>query len=312
MAGRADSTVDATAEPSLFARLLCRLRGSATSAKARSYGGPLKAGQPLPTLDPYTVRQWLWGEGFIVPGNADDVLTLVKPLALTPAMSMLDVAAGLGGPARAISEAFNTYVTGLERDSDLAQRGMEMSIAAGRQKHVTVGVYDPEAFELKTSAFDCILGRGATYMVQDKERFMRVLILGLKPGGQLLLTDYALEPTLAARPELQLWSSGEPNKPSLWTVQQYTDCFKSLGFDVRVVEDITHDLKLQIIMGWHNLVRHVDIKALPRPHKLAIVSEAERWMKTVMVLDAGVKAYRFYAMAGTARPPLSSIKKNAK
>jgi SAM-dependent methyltransferase len=315
--GRADSTAQAAARPSLLARILSRLRGDAgvdaAAAPDLDAPPPPAGGQSIPPLDPYTVRQWLWGPGFILPGNGDYVLKLVNPFGLNPAMTMLDVAAGLGGPARAVSAAFNTYVVGLERDSELAQRGMEMSVAAGRQKHATVGVYDPEAFELKTGAFDCIFGRGATYMVRDKERFMRVLILGLKPGGQLLLTDYVLEPSLAERPELPLWSSLQPNTPSLWTVQQYTDCFKSLGFDIRITEDITHDLKQQIIIGWDNLVQHVDIKALPRPHKLAIVNEAERWVKTIMALDAGVvKVYRFYAISGSSRPPLSSIKKGGK
>jgi hypothetical protein len=34
-------------------------------------------------------------------------------------------------------------------------------------------------------------------------------------------------------------------------------------------------------------------------------------VKTIIALDAGVvKAYRFYALAGSARPPLSSIRKS--
>jgi hypothetical protein len=57
-------------------------------------------------------------------------------------------------------------------------------------------------------------------------------------------------------------------------------------------------------------VQTINIKALPRPHKLQIVTEAEHWVKTIMAFDAGVvKAYRFYALAGSTRPPLSSIKR---
>ena len=139
---------------------------------------------------------------------------------------------------------------------------------------------------------------------------MRVLILGLKQRGQLLLTDYVVDPARAQAPELAMWASLQPHRPTLWTLQQYADCFKSLGFDVRITEDITHDVKLQIVLGWDHLVQTVDIKALPRPHKLQIVTEAERWVKTIMALDSGVvKAYRFYALAGSARPPLSSIRK---
>jgi SAM-dependent methyltransferase len=314
MADSDDSTDLAAARPSLLARIIARLRGEAgpdtlAAEPQLDTSAPATAPAVLP-LDPLTVRQWLWGPGFHIPGNAEYVLKLVKPFAANPAMSMLDVAAGLGGPARAIAEAFGTYITGLERNPELARRGMELSIAAGMQRHAPISVIDPETFELRTGAFDCILARGATYMVQDKERFMRVLILGLKQRGQLLLTDHVVDPARAQRPELKLWSSLQPYPATLWTLQQYTDCFKSLGFDVRITEDITQDLKLQIVLGWDHLVQTIDIKALPRPHKLQIVSEAEHWVKTIIALDAGVvKAYRFYALAGSARPPLSSIKK---
>jgi SAM-dependent methyltransferase len=311
-----DNTGVATARPTFFARLMSRLRGeggapfpppSEPHPAAAAVGVPDDAAAPL---DPMTVRQWLWGPGFTIPGNADYVLKLVKPFAPNPAMSLLDVAAGLGGPARAIAAAFDTYMSGLERDADLARRGMELSVAAGQQKHAPIGAMDPESFELKSGAFDGILGRGATYMVQDKERFLRVLLLALKHRGQLLLTDYVVDPALAARPELAVWSSQQPNRPSLWTLQQYVDCLKSLGCDIRITEDITQDLKLQIVLGWDHLVHAVDIKALPRQHKVTIVNEAEHWVKTIMALDAGVvKAYRFYALAGTARPPANGAKK---
>jgi SAM-dependent methyltransferase len=304
---------ETTAAPSFFARILARLRGdqapsSSTAAAPLDLKAP--AGEALPALDPLTVRQWLWGPGFVVPGNVDYVLGLVKPFAANPAMSILDIAAGLGGPARAIADAFETYITGFERDPETAGRGMAMSVAAGKQKHAPINVMNPETFELKAGAFDCILGRGATYAVQDKERFLRVLMMGLKPRGQLLLTDYLIDPALAARPELAAWQALEPFPPALWNVQQYTDCFKSLGFDVRITEDATAPYKAQIVLGWDNLLQTVDIRKLPRAHQLTVLDEAERWVKTILALDSGaLKVFRFYALAGATRPPAAAKKK---
>jgi len=307
------------APPSFFSRILARLRGDAAPPSPTAAAAmPLDlkpppappAGEALPALDPLTVRQWLWGSGFVVPGNAEYVLGLVKPFAANPAMSILDIAAGLGGPARAIAEAFETYITGVERDPEIAGRGMAMSVAAGKQRHAPINVMNPETLELKPGAFDCVFGRGATYAVQDKERFMRVLIMGLKPRGQLLLTDYIGDPALAARPELAAWQALEPFPPNLWNVQQYTDCFKSLGFDVRITEDITAQYKAQIVLGWDNLLQTVDIRKLPRAHQLIVLDEAERWVKTIIALDSGaLKVFRFYALAGAARPPAAAKKK---
>jgi SAM-dependent methyltransferase len=317
MAARTDSA----APPSFFARIVARLRGEqppstpGTAAPLEAQLGvkapaPRRTGEPQAPLDPLTVRQWLWGPGFIVPGTAEYVLGLVKPFAANPAMSILDIAAGLGGPARLIADAFGTYITGFERDPETAVRGMAMSVAAGKQKHASISVMNPETLELKTGAFDCILGRGATYAVEDKERFMRVLIMGLKPRGQLLLTDYVVDPALAQRPELAAWQALEPFPPALWNVQQYTDCLKSLGFDIRITEDISGQYKAQIVLGWDTLLQSVDIRKLPRAHQLTVLDEAERWVKTIVALDSGaLKVFRFYALAGSARPSAAAKKK---
>jgi SAM-dependent methyltransferase len=258
-----------------------------------------------PAPDPLTIRQWLWGDGFTIPGTAEDVLALARPFAAHSATRLLDVAAGLGGAARAIAAQSGAYVSALERDPDLARRGRAMSIAAGRQKQVPVGHMDPETLELRAGAFDGILGREAGHMVRDKERFIRVLILGLRQRGRLLLTEFVAEPALAARPELAAWAALQPRAPSLWTLRQYSDCFLSLGLELRVPEDISAAYKSWIVDGWTRLLRTVDLRSLPRDHRLAVVAEAERWTPTVAALDCGaLRMYRFHVLAGPVRTRL--------
>jgi SAM-dependent methyltransferase len=294
------------ARPSLFARLFGRGRRAGADvgtplapsyAELQAAVGGAPAG--VPPLDQLTIRQWLWGPGFAIPGDAAHALGLVKPFGLDPAMSMLDAAAGLGGVARIVAEAFGTYVTGLERDPETAHRGMAMSIAQGLAKRAPISVIDPENLELREGAYDCILARQATYTLTDKERFLRVLILALKPRGQLLMTELVHE---GETPELAAWVAQQPIRPQLWTVAQYTDCLSSLGCELRITEETTASHRAQIIGGWANLLRTVDLRALPRAHLVAIVDEAEHWMRTVMALDSGaLKTYRFYGLATRGR-----------
>ncbi len=61
------------------------------------------------------VSQQIWGEGFTRPGGAAAILTLVKPFAINPSMTVMDFGAGLGGGTRAVSEEFNVWVNGFER-----------------------------------------------------------------------------------------------------------------------------------------------------------------------------------------------------
>jgi SAM-dependent methyltransferase len=256
---------------------------------------------PLPPLDSVTIRQWLWGRGFYSPGHAAHVLDLVQPLALEPAMTLLDAAAGLGGPARAIGEAFGVAVSALERDPDLARRGTEISAAFNAQKQALLRVLDPETFELRVGAFDRVLAREATYMVQDKERFLRVLVLALRPQGRLLMTDFVLEPAHGEPPPLAAWAALQPHRPTLWSLRQYCDCLRNLGLELRVPEDMSEAYKGQILAGWDNLLQTVDLRSLPRAHRTALVDELERWMRTVAALDSGsLRVYRFTALGGPA------------
>jgi ubiquinone/menaquinone biosynthesis C-methylase UbiE len=272
----------------------------APAAVSPSSSGKSRAGAPvvLAPLDRATVAQWLWGPGYIMPGDEHYVLELVKPFGLTPAMSMLDLSAGLGGPARAIAQAYGTYVTGLERSPDRARRGMEMSVAANLGKKAVITQFNPESMELRANSFDCILGRGSTYSVVEKERMLRVVFQGLKPRGQFLLNEFTVDPTLGKRPELKAWMARETFPPVLWTIEQYNDCLTSLGFDIRVVEDVTPHYRMMIVAGWARLIKEVDLKTMARSHLQVVVNEAELWALRIAALESGaVRVYRLHALA---------------
>jgi ubiquinone/menaquinone biosynthesis C-methylase UbiE len=291
--------------PSALARLRAWLSRAAKRPVAPAPVSPSpssKSRAASPTavapLDRATVAQWLWGPGYIMPGDEHYVLELVKPFGLTPAMSMLDLSAGLGGPARAIAQAYGTYVTGLERSPERAKRGMEMSVAANLGKKAVISQFNPESMELRPNSFDCILGRGSTYNVVEKERMLRVVFQGLKPRGQFLLNEFTVDPALSKRPELKAWMARESFPPVLWTIEQYNDCLTSLGFDIRVVEDVTLMYRQMIVAGWARLIKEVDLKTMARAHLRVVVNEAELWALRIAALESGaVRVYRLHALA---------------
>jgi SAM-dependent methyltransferase len=288
----------------LLQRLLGRWRRDIEAGSAAPVAAPQKAAPaaPPPPLDPATIRQWLWGPGYTLPGNAEHVLGLVKPFGLNPAMSMLDAAAGLGGPARTVAEAFGTYVTGYERDPALARLGMEMSVAAGMVRRAPVNVLDPDAFELRAGAFDCVLAREATHALADKQRFLRTLVVALKRRGAILLTDFVRAEAAGGLREFTTWADLQTWRSSPWTVEQYVECLAGLDLDIRVTEDMTAAYQREILSGWAGLVQNVDLRGMPRAHLVAVVDEAERWMRTIAALDGGaLRVYRFYAIA-SGRP----------
>jgi cyclopropane fatty-acyl-phospholipid synthase-like methyltransferase len=243
------------------------------------------------------VTQWLWGDGYVSPGGPEFVLDLVKPFGLTPAMSTLDLSAGLGGPARTIAQAFGTYVTGLERSPERAKRAMELSVAANLAKRASIVHYNPETLELRANSFDCVMGRGATYAVLEKERLLRVVHQGMKQRSQIVFTEFTVDPSVGEKPQLAAWMARESSPPSLWTIGQYTDCLASLGFDIRVCEEITQTYRSAIVAAWARMLNEVDLKAMAKQHRLTIIDEAELWMRRIAALESGaLKVFRIYAL----------------
>ena len=311
MADSAMTDRPARRRSSVFERLRSRLRRSRAAPAPQARTAPTALAPSLaraagPPPDLLTVRQWLYGPGYTIPGNADYVLELVKPFHLGPSMTVLDMAAGLGGPAESVAEAFKTYVAGFERDPALARRASDAATAHGLARHVQVNVYDPESFELRAGFYDHALAREATYAVAQKERFLRVLNQAMKPSGQLVLTEFVRDRAAGERPELAACEASCGQKPQLWTAAQYTDCLKSLGFDLRIASDVTAEYRRMILLGWKGFLESGRLKLLPKTQAAPVIDAVERDLRAVAALSSGaLKFYYFVALGGRRRATAS-------
>jgi len=260
---------------------------------------PTRPAVPLSQqVDRLAISQMLWGPGFLEPGGPDHVLNIVKPFGCNPAMSMLDLSGGLGGPARLISSTFDIYITARERIAAIAERGLAMSVDAGMAKKAPVTAYDPEALELRAGAFDCAFAQQLLFGVENKDKFLATLKNGLKARGNFAFTDYVLLDGGEKDLTLKAWKTVERVVPHLWTRAQYEAGMKTAGFDVRIVEDISDQYRGQIVQGWGNLIRNVNLRKLPKPEMLALMDEAELWIYRLNALNAkALGVMRFYALS---------------
>lgn len=231
--------------------------------------------------------QQVWGEGLSGPGGKEHILELVKPLALNPAMSLLELGAGLGGAARVVADHFGAWVTGFEADAQLAEAGMAISTQADFAKKAPIQPFDPENFEAEPKTYDAVFSKEFLFTVQDKDRLFRLLNTILKDQGQILLTDYVLAEPGRSSPALDAWPKSEPIAPSPWALEDYVKAFTDLKLDIRVTEDITEDTRKLITQDWAHYMANVNHDGLDNASISAMVDEAELWTRRVKLLESG-------------------------
>jgi len=74
------------------------------------------------------LAQEVWSHGFVMPGGTAYIEKLVSGCSLTSAETMLEIGVGMGGGTRAIIGKFGNYITGYERDLNLAAAAMRHAV----------------------------------------------------------------------------------------------------------------------------------------------------------------------------------------
>jgi SAM-dependent methyltransferase len=266
-------------------------REAAASAAPGEPGAP-----PLPFLDrPATkVAQQLWGEGFNQPGGADFILTLVKPFALDPSMTVMDFGAGLGGGTRAVADEFGVWVHGFEGDVECAEGAQELSSRKGAKK-AEIKPYRPQDFQPKPASYDCIFSHTALYRMAEKEKLLTLLERAMKPRGQCSITDFVRAPGVAADdPRLKDFPAVSGDGNSFWPTEDYAKLFRSLKIDVRIDEDQTANYRAAIIEAWVNFTNDSAGLACAKACPEEAVAEVALWTRRVAALDSGALQLRRY------------------
>ncbi len=243
------------------------------------------------------IVQKLWGEGFGTPGEAEHIKMLVKPLGLTAKQSVFDINPGLGGTSRVVAEDTGAWVTGLEADNELATAGMELSVMAGMAKKAPIQFFEPPKIDIRGHTMDAMISKEGLYTLPEKEILFEEIYKVLKPIGQLLFTDYLLPKDNHTSPALEDWIAAENPTPIPWSVDQTVARLNDIGFEVRISEDKTDNLKSLVMQGWKALVSDIKPGGLSRAAAGAIVGEAEIWCRRLALFEANdLRCYRIHAL----------------
>jgi SAM-dependent methyltransferase len=279
--------------------------------EATSAAAPVAAPAPAPaaavaTLDlpAIKVTQEIWGEGFDRPGGAAFILTLVKPFALNPSMTVMDFGAGLGGSTRAISSEFGVWVHGFEPDLARAAGAHELSVKRGMKK-AEIKPYTPQDFLPKPATYDCIFSGETLHTSPEAEKLLGTFERALKARGQLAIADFVRAPGVAADdPRLAGFASRSGKANHFWSDEDYQKRMKGLKFDVRVDEDLTDTYRSMVIEAWVNFTQSGGSAACAKAYPDELVAEVTFWTQRMAALDSGaVRLKRYYAIKmGSGKP----------
>jgi SAM-dependent methyltransferase len=233
------------------------------------------------------VAEALWGEGFLLPGGAAEVLRLAAPLGLSAASSLLLIGAGTGGPPRCIAEQFGVWVTGYEANPRLAALANARSQGAGLGRRAQVEPWDPLAPKFPRRYFHHGLAIEALCGASP-EPLLAAAAKALKPGGQLVLletvSDLPLDP---ADPMVATWAKLDHRRAGAPTELAITEALRRLGFDVRIVEDVSHREMQNAIQGWRTAVQTMAGTRPALRQVAVVVREAELWLARFHLMRAG-------------------------
>lgn len=251
--------------------------------------------------------QQVWGEGFSSPGRENHILNMVKFFGLDPAMSVLDLGAGLGAATRIMSDKFGVWVTGFEADEQLAEAGMALSTKAGMAKKAPVQSFDPALFSHKQTSIDCVFSKEFLYTVKDKVAFLKAIENLLKSRGQLLLTDYVLAKPHLRSSAIDKWAAHEHRDLHLWSTEDYKEALANLHLDIRVTEDITASHYKMVTQAWADYMMTAKKSGIDDEIAPALVDELELWTRRMQAIDSGdLSVCRIHVLKKDTKRLLSS------
>jgi len=184
-------------------------------------------------------------------------------------------------------------VTGLEASPVLAEAAHHRSIAAGLAKQAPVTRYDPDALKL-SKRFDCIFAKEFFAFVRNREGLTDAIEAALKPGGQLLFTDYVIEGGHGAA--FKTWLDNEPAPVYPKTTAEVVNSLQQRNLDIRITEDITDKHRHLILSAIQTLQGFLEKHALDDDTKAAVIDEVELWARRIGALQDGLRCYRFFAL----------------
>ncbi len=121
-------------------------------------------------------------------------LELARLAGLTPAMKVLDVGGGIGGPARTLAAEFGCVVTVLDLTEEFCRVGEMLTARTGLSDRVIFRYGDALEMPFPSNSFDLVWLQHSSMNIVAKERLFAEMYRVLRSGGRLALHEIMAGP----------------------------------------------------------------------------------------------------------------------
>ena len=237
------------------------------------------------------LAQEIWSPGFVVPGGNDYVEKLVSGCSLTEAETMLEIGVGMGGGTRTIIGKFGNYVTGYERDPELAAAAVRHAVTYEIDDKLEVVSKSFEELDLKKSYYRAALMRDILYTIEDKAGMLTKMADSLKSGeSYLVITDFFFDADDES-PELAAWKAIEERPVYPYTEGEIIKCLESSGVQLRMVENEGDDYRAMVVAAWAEYLKSVQGQEVSDEMGREMAREGEFWATRSAAIESGALTY---------------------
>jgi sarcosine/dimethylglycine N-methyltransferase len=172
-------------------------------------------------------------------GGLAAVDALARLAAIGARTRVLDLCAGLGGPARFLASRRGCHVVAVELNAGRATGAARLTRLVRLQTRVRVVRGDATALPFPAARFEACVSQEALLHIDDKAAVLAEAHRVLVPGGRLAFTDWVARPTLGdgERRRLHEWMAAT----TLQGLDGYRTLLGAAGFGAVSVEDLADE-----------------------------------------------------------------------
>jgi sarcosine/dimethylglycine N-methyltransferase len=150
---------------------------------------------------------------------------------------VVDLCAGLGGPARYLAHRYGAIVTGIELTPARVVGAAELTRRVGLDGQVRVLEGDVTDLPLPDASQDAVVSQEALLHVPDLGRALGEAHRVLCPGGRMAFTNWIIHRPLSEAQRQLLWDGMAA--ATLIGIDRHAESLLDAGFEIEAVEDET-------------------------------------------------------------------------